>query len=296
MINIMTHVYQTSQIKKYASLGCKKVVFTTAFLSSGIEHTTSHLDINKLFLQAKESNVQLGLLINRLMMETEWKTFLNELETISINKPDFFVVSDVGILYYLSLNTDKEIIFHSDTTIANVNDAQMLLDHGASFIMPARELTFDKKFEIAKSFPKRTMLPVFGHQIMSKSYRPLLTNYFKEINKTYPSKFKPYYFKEERRDHYYIGYEDDHGFCMFTDKMIHLFDEKEKLEDIGLPFGWMDTNFIDEPIIEMVIAYFHDRISKEDMFLEFTKMNVVNLLDHGLNVQDTTLIKEKDNE
>ena len=206
------------------------------------------------------------------------------------------MVSDVGVLYYLSLHTQKEIIFHSDTTIANVYDAEMLLNHGASTIMPARELTFDKKLEIARAHPTQTLLPLFGYQIMSKSYRPLLTNYFKEIDKAYPSKFEPYYFKEERRDHYYIGYEDDHGFCMFTHKIVHLFDEKEDLEKIGLTYGWMDTNFIDENMIEIVISYFHHIISKEDMYTEFAKKNQESLLDHGLNMQDTTLVKEKDDE
>lgn len=296
MINIITHLHQSSQIKKYASLGCEKVVFTTAFLSSGIEHTTKHESIDELFDEAKASNIQLGLMINRLIMESEWDAFLFELETVTLHKADFFIVSDVGVLYYLSMHTKKEVIFHSDTTIANVHDAEMLLQHGASTIMPARELTFTKKLEIASAFPTQTNLPLFGYQIMSKSYRPLLTNYFKEVNKSYTSKFKRYYFKEERRDSYYIGYEDDHGFCMYTDKVIHLFDEKEQLEAIGLTHGWIDNNFLDEEMIEIAILYFHDRISKEDMFEKFTKNNQVGLLDHGLNIQETTLVKEKSNE
>lgn len=289
----MTHIHQSSQLEKYASLGCKKVAFTTAFLSSGIEHTTKHESIQELFQEAKASNVQLGLMINRLIMESEWDTFLKELEMIALDKVDFFIVSDVGVLYYLSLHTHKEIIFHSDTTIANVHDATTLLQHGASVIMPARELTFQKKLEIASAYPTQTSLSLFGYQVMSKSYRPLLTNYFKEIDKSYPSKFIPHYFKEERRDNYYIGYEDDHGFCMFTDKIIHLFDEKESLENIGVTHGWIDTNFIDEKMIEIAIAYFHDRITKEDMYVALRKNNQDSLLDHGLNLQDTILVKEK---
>jgi collagenase-like PrtC family protease len=296
MINIITHIDHPSQIKKYASLGCKKLVFTTAFLSSGIEHTTRNEAIDELFNQAQLSQIQLGLMVNRLIMESEWDVFIDELEMITIKKLDFFVVSDVGVLHYLSMHTTKEIIFHSDTTIANTHDATMLLNHGATSIMPARELTYQKKYEIASMYPTRTLLPLFGYQIMSKSYRPLLTNYFKEINQTHETKFKPYYFKEERRDHYYIGYEDDHGFCMFTDKIIHLFDEKESLEAIGVSYGWMDANFVDEDMLENAIAYFHDRISKAGMYAHFNKNNQEELLDHGLNIQDTTLVKEKDDE
>lgn len=292
----MTHVHQPSQIKKYATLGCEKLVFTTAFLSSGIEHVTKEDAIAGLLLEAKEATVQLGLLINRLIMESEWQQFVDEIEKLDLENIKFFVVSDVGVLYYLSTHYSKDIIFFSDTTIANSEDAAMLLNHGAASMMPARELTYDKKYEIAKKYPTQTLLPVFGYQIMSKSYRPLLTNYFKETSQTHTSTHVPYLFKEERRDHYYIGYEDDHGFCMFTDKIVHLFDEKEELESIGLAYGWIDTSFIDETTIEHVIAYYHDQVSKESLDDFLKQTNLDTQLSHGLNRQDTTLVKEKADE
>jgi U32 family peptidase len=289
MINIITQISCKDQIKTLKDLGCRELTVTTPFLSFGIEHTFSIEALEPFFHVANENDVKLGVLINRLIMETEWHMFETEIEKIEDFDPAFYIVSDVGVLYYIKKYLNKPVYFHSDTTVANTHDAKVLLNH-ADKVMPARELTLVKKIDIINDSRSSIMIPVFGYQVISKSYRPLLTNYFNEINKTDSVKNKKYYFREEKRDNLYIGFEDEHGFTMFTDKVLDLFKEKSLLEESGLEFGWIDSNFIDQDILYDVIMYYHDMLTIDQLQEKMQEWKIKT--DELLNYQDTVTIKE----
>ena len=289
MINIITHVNSKDQIKPLKDIGCREVTVTTHFLSFGIEHTFDIEELEPFFHIANENNVRLGVLVNRLIMESEWHLLEAEIKKIEDFNPDFYIVSDVGVLYYLKNHFNRPVYFHSDTTVANTHDARVLLNY-ADKIMPARELTLAKKINIINDLKGNIMIPVFGYQVISKSYRPLLSSYFNEINKVDCVKNRKYFFREEKRDNLYIGFEDYHGFTMFTDKVLDLFKEKSLLEESGLEFGWIDSNFVDQDILYDVIRYYHDMLTisqlREKMQLWTIKTGEL------LNYQDTTTIKE----
>lgn len=294
MIETLVQVHNKDQVIKFTEKSCNYFCVTTSFLSNAIEHSSSLSEIIEIGKVIDRTNSKIGLMINRLMMESEFLEFENHFKSIIKEVTfDFYIVSDVGVLFYIQSQSNTPIYFHSETTIANVNDATILLKNGASKIMPARELTLDKKLDISNELKDKIMLPVFGYQIMSKSYRPLLTNYFNQVNSERQPKYKKYYFKEQNRDQYYIGYEDDHGFSMFTDHVVHLIDEKELLEKNNCKFGWIDSSFIEDELIGEVIAYFHDRISKEQMLSLLHDYSSTYTFNKGLNYNDTSLSKEK---
>lgn len=294
MIETIVHVNNSEQIDLFAQSGCRNFVITTAFLSSAIINPTQIDNLNSLKSMADKFQSKLGLLINRVILESEFDTLIKEINDILQKVSfDYFIVSDVGVMFYLKTKLTKNIYFHSDTTIANANDAMMLLENGATLIMPAREITYEKKVDIVAQCPKQIMLPIFGYQVMSKSYRPLLTNYFNQINQTNPSHYEKFYFKEDQRDQKYIGFEDQHGFSMFTDTIVHLIDEKIYLENIGLKYGWIDTNFIEDDIIANVIAYFSNKITNDEINLYLHQQSQNHQFSSGLNYQDTTLAKDK---
>lgn len=289
MINIITHVHSEHQIKTFKNIGCREITVTTPFLSFGVEHTLKIEELKPLFHASHRNDIRLGILINRLIMETEWHLLEAEIKTIEDFNPAFYIVSDVGVLFYIKQHFNRPVYFHSDTTVTNTHDAKVLLQY-ADKVMPARELTLAKKIDIVGDLKSNIMIPVFGYQAVSKSYRPLLTNYFNEINKTDSSKNRKHYFKEEKRDNLYIGFEDEHGFTMFTDKVLALFKEKTLLEKSGLEFGWIDSNFIDQGILYDVIMYYHDMLTISQLK---EKMNVWTIeTDELLNYQDTVTIKE----
>ncbi len=294
MIEMLVQIHNKDQITKFKEKSCNYFCVTTPFLSSSLEHTSSIHEIIDIEKSLKPNESKIGLIINRLIMENEFNEFEIELNSVlSVVSFDFYVVSDVGVLLYLQSTSNAPVFLHSDTTIANVYDASVMLKNGASKIMPARELTLNKKLEITNQLNDQIMLPVFGYQIMSKSYRPLLTNYFHEIDVENQSKFKKHFFKEEKRDQLFIGFEDDHGFSMFSDHVVHLIEEKEQLEQNNCKFGWIDSNFIEDGIISEVIAYFHDKISKQQM-LSVLKLHSKNhVFSKGLNYKDTALSKDK---
>lgn len=294
MIEMIVQIHNKDQITNFKEKSCNYFCVTTPFLSSSLEHTSSLDEIITIEKSIKTNESKFGLIINRLIMEREFIAFEKELNSIlRVVSFDFYIVSDVGVLLYLQTISNTPVFFHSDTTIANVHDATVLLENGASKIMPARELTLDKKLDIASQLDDKIMIPVFGYQIMSKSYRPLLTNYFHEIDNNSQSTFKKYFFKEEKRDQLFIGFEDDHGFSMFSDHVVHLIEEKWLLEQNNCRFGWIDSSFIEDEIIGEVIAYFHDKISKEKMLCVLQDYSNNHIFSKGLNYKDTALSKEK---
>lgn len=294
MIEMLVQIHNKDQISKFKEKSCNYFCVTTPFLSSSLEHTSSIHEIIEIEKIIKLNNSKIGLIINRLIMESEFSQFEEELNSIlNVLSFDFYIVSDVGVLLYLQSTSNAPVFFHSDTTIANAHDASVLLENGASKIMPARELTLDKKLDITNQLNDKIMLPVFGYQIMSKSYRPLLTNYFHQISVNNQSKFKKHFFKEEKRDQFFIGFEDAHGFSMFSDHVVHLIEEKEQLEQNNCKFGWIDSSFIEDEIISEVIAYFHDKISKQQMLSVLKAHSKNHVFSKGLNYKDTALSKEK---
>jgi len=294
MIETIVQVHNKDQINQFKEKSCRYFCVTTSFLSSSVEHFSSFDEIIEIEKEVKKDDLKIGLMINRLIMEREFSAFEDELNSILQKTSfDFFIVSDVGVMFYLQSLYNVPVFFHSDTTIANVHDALIILDNGASKIMPARELTLKKKLEITSELSDQAMLPIFGYQIMSKSYRPLLTNYFHQIQREGLVKFKKHYFKEDKREQYFIGFEDDHGFSMFSDHVVDLIDEKNQLEDNNCKFGWIDASFIEDEIIGDVIAYFHDAISKDMLIKTLEKYSSHHNFSKGLNYTDTNLAKEK---
>ena len=297
MIEVIVPVHHQHQVEYFISKSGRNFCVSTPFLASGLEHTTQVTDLKPIVDCVKKENAQLGLLINRLILESEFMHFEKEVANIlAIFTPDYFIVSDVGVMFYLNETYKIPVYFHSDTTIANAKDGAVILEHGASMIMPARELTLKKKLALIESLPNQIMIPLFGYQVMSKSYRPLLTNYLDEIKVSAPIKNKLFYFKESKREEYYLGFEDAHGFSMYTHAIMDLITEKPQLEAAGLKYGWLDPSFIEDELIGAVIMYFHDRINIAQMLEVIHQYDKQHIFNKGLHYRDTSLTKEQVNE
>lgn len=297
MIEVILPVSNQTQAEYFINKSGSHFCVSTVFLSSGLEHTSDLETIAQIYQVCHGASAKLGILINRLILESEFESFIQEFKAVlAVFTPDFVIVSDVGVMFYLQQHYQIPIYFHSDTTIANANDGQVLIDEGVSLIMPARELTLAKQVALTQALKEHIMLPIFGYQIMSKSYRPLLSNYYKQINQPVPSKYQKFYFKENKRDEYYLGFEDDHGFSMFSHAIIDMIQEKPQLEAAGLKYGWIDTNFIEDEIIGAVIQYFHDYIRKDDLEEFISQYQDHHQFSKGLHYQDTSLTKEAINE
>lgn len=193
----------------------------------GLKPWTSHqeealnpVDFERIVKRLRATKHPLVLWVNRFLFEPELQ---NCLEDIGAFLPylDGIMVSDFGLMYALRQRGYQGLIYlHTDTTITNSRDFSVLLDQGFDQIVLARELTLDEYKCIAKKHPGKVICPLFGHQIISTSRRPLLQAYAEQVGITLQS-HTIYRMQEEKRQDDFLIYEDESGFHTFDGRFLH---------------------------------------------------------------------------
>jgi putative protease len=270
-MNIFVPVDNHQQLMSCFCAKVSAVIFSTAFCSTKTLSPLSIKELSSLSIEAAEMKLPWYLSINRMILQSEWATLQNEINRINDFHPAGYIVSDVGVMYYLKQNfSDKKIIMQTDTTITNAQDVEVLLDIGADFVALARELTFDEVREIVRIFGNRVLISGFGYQSMSTSNRSLLSNYFEHIRKDVDVYYKRFTLQEEGRMERYPAMQDAHGFHIFTSSILEVFDEVAELEALGLERLMIDRLFIDDETIRMVIDTFQKRMDVDRIKAEIS--------------------------
>ena len=259
-MNILVPVDNHQQLMSCSCAKVIAVIFSTAFCSTKTQHPLCIDELSSLSIEAAEMKLPWYLSINRMILQSEWSTFQQEINRINDFHPEGYIVSDFGVLHYLKQNhPEKKIIMQTDTTMTNAQDVEVLLKTGADLVALARELTFEEVKEIVKTFGSQVLISGFGYQSMSTSNRPLLSNYLKHICKDIDVCYKRFTLQEEGRTERYPAMQDSHGFHIFTSSILEIFDEVAELEALGLESLMIDRLFVDDETIRMVIDTFHKR-------------------------------------
>ena len=260
-MNLFLPAHNVEQIASYSALKVSAVILSTAFCSSKTQHPLSMDELSNISKRAIELNLPWYLSVNRMMLQSEWSAFENEIQQIISYQPTGFIVSDLGVMHYLKKNfPNKRIILQTDTTITNAQDVEILLSMGVDLVALARELTFDEVSEIVKRHGNQVLISGFGYQSMSTSNRPLMSNYFEHIDRDIEVLYKLFTLQEEGRMERYPAMQDNHGFHIFTSSVLENFEEVNLLEKVGLKHLIIDSLFIDEETVHTVIETFNKNI------------------------------------
>lgn len=293
-MKIITEVFKLESIQPYIDSGVTTLMVTTPFLSAKYPESTSIEKLKAIVDVAKRAGCEVALLINRLIMEKEWHQFEQEIDHLKMVEFDYFVVHDLGVMFTLKQKFSKvEIIFHSDTTMANALDIDFLLHHGADVVAVARELTHQKKLNLVEKFHNKLMLSLFGHQVMSTSYRPLLTNYFQEIQKDIKIENRWFKMREQQRSEFYLALEDQHGFHMFTGEIISALKHLQTYKEHDLGFAYIDSAFLPESLVCLVAQTIKHGYDHQTFLKAFNQLNLDKTIGEGLLYTDTTNQKEE---
>jgi U32 family peptidase len=271
-MNIFVPVSNHKQLMSCRSSNVSAVIFSTAFCSSKTQHPLSINELALLSALALQNGMPWYMSVNRMILQSEWPTFVQEIDSINEFNPAGYIVSDFGVMHYLKQTyPKKKIILQTDTTITNANDVEVLLEMGVDLVALARELTFSEVKQIVEKFGSRVLISGFGYQCMSTSNRPLMSNYFEYIHKDIDVYYKRYTLQEEGRTECYPAMQDTHGFHIFTSSVLEIFDEVNKLTSIGLKHLMIDPLFIDDETVHMVIETFQNRMDIDQAKTEITK-------------------------
>lgn len=263
-MNLFVPVHKVEQLTSFSALNVSAVILSTAFCSSKTQHPLTMEELSSISKKTIEMNLPWYLSVNRMMLQSEWSAFENEIHQIMTFHPAGFIVSDLGVMHYLKKNfPNKRIVLQTDTTITNAQDVEILLSMGVDLVALARELTFAELTEIVEQHGNQVLISGFGYQSMSTSDRPLMSNYFEHIDRDIEVLYKRFTLQEEGRRERYPAMQDTHGFHIFSSSVLENFEEVNLLERIGLKHLIIDSLFIDEETVHTVIETFNKNIPIE---------------------------------
>ena len=182
-------------------------------------------------LQSKGKKAYLWL--NRFFFDDEIESFKTLLKKIPNLGVDGIAYMDFGVHKLLEeLNITCEKIYISDPSVTNSEDL-LLVSQFNDKVLLGRELTTEELVEMAQVLPTKSMVSIYGHQLMSISRRPLLTAYgeFVDIE---VSQNKVYTLKEQRRQEPYFLYEDATSASIFDGRVLLDFEDFIALTKAGV--------------------------------------------------------------
>lgn len=217
-------------------------------------HHYSLSTLKELALKAKESSLELYILIDVMIKEKDRALLYEYLEFIKTLDVDGIYYSDLAVLNIAKkLHMQDLLIYESDTLMTNSLDVAFTLKQGIKSVVLAREITLEEILRIASHNDGKVDLHIFGYQKMSSSKRKFLSNYFNHIGKRHDINCNENLrIVEETRDGFMPILENKNGTKIYSDFIMCMYEESLLLKDkIGR--GIIDDMFIEEKVLFQVL-------------------------------------------
>ena len=290
-MELLVTLRNTKYIDKYKNL-CSGFIVGGLF-ASGYNYTSN--DIAVINKYCKANKLKLFIEISNFISEDnldelgKYIAFINDLNVDGIYFHDFGVYVSA-----LQNNFNGELNYDGQTVLCNSFDVAFYTKNGFNGVVLSRELTLEEIQNIAIINANRCDVLLFGHARLSYSKRKFLTNYFKQINRTYS-----YYnndnlrIVEEQRNYKMPIIEDGDGTKIYSDYVIQMYNEIPKIRSF-IRRGIIDTMFINDDRIVSVLRDYR-RITKENasFLLDSLKKNYPDNYSTGFLYQKTNIIKDE---
>ena len=161
---------------------------------------------------------RIALLINKLFHESE-VTKLDELFT-AIQSVDvhYIVFQDPALIMKAKqYGYQGKLIYMPDTLVTNRKDAQFYSEQG---ILPSVSPVLTKEEVMGIVKDGEAMVTVFGHTILSRSARHLLSAWSEHYEKESLVRNENLVLVEEKRNGRMPVYEDEEGTCIYSDEVL----------------------------------------------------------------------------
>jgi collagenase-like PrtC family protease len=214
--------------------------------------------MTKIINQINANNKNAYVLIDRLMFDEDYdalKSFILKMEKLNVKG---YYFADLGVYDLLcKMNLKDKAIYYSQTQIVSTMEGKEYFSLGMKGIFASRYLPFNKVKELAKDVSLG--IKIFGYHNLFYSRRKLMTDFKEEFEmKGKYSESNLYTIKEMKRDVKNIIFENEFGTYIFTDYIENHFDELEELKNSGLRYALIDTNLLDQDLINELVKIIDD--------------------------------------
>ena len=209
----------------------------------------------------KIKNKEVILLINKMMHSSDIELLRKVLKKTSTLKVDKIMYYDNSV-YMLSqeLKINIPLVIYQDHLNLSILSNKFYNDMGINYAYISSDITKEEIRDIKLNTKSKLFITAYGYVPIFYSRRYLLSNYFEYIDKSY--KKDVFYLDNE-----YPIKESDFGTIIYSNKIINLINELDKLDFID--YIVMDSFNIDRQEFNEMVNKFINKDKVEDTYTGF---------------------------
>ena len=209
----------------------------------------------------KIKNKEVILLINKMMHSSDIELLCEVLKKVSTLKVDKIMYYDNSV-YMLSqeLKLNIPLVIYQDHLNLSILSNKFYNDMGINYAYISSDITKEEIRDIKLNTKSKLFITAYGYVPIFYSRRYLLSNYFEYIDKSY--KKDVFYLDNE-----YPIKESDFGTIIYSNKIINLINELDKLDFID--YIVMDSFNIDRQEFNEMVNKFINKDKVEDTYTGF---------------------------
>lgn len=266
----MRAIIRTESIEVINALKAYDVDFVLVepFFSYHHPHTQSLDQFRELIEAIGDKNWYLE--INGYIEDSQLSALKETLKVFELFKPKGVLFADFAVYEYLKeIEFSGEKVFAPETILTSSADIGFYLNYVDRCVL-AKELTLDEMCEISSKYPQQIDVFGLGYALMSVSKRPLVQNYFNELNRDDKILNRTDLMMQEEKRPEWMPILEEHLACStYMPDITYSKDEMSAFEKAEVHSLYCDSLFIeDEDFIEMVKALFD---LENDMNIEYLK-------------------------
>ena len=215
-------------------------------------NSISNYSINEIKQIVEENkNLEIFVNINKNIFNDELeelKTILLELDKLDIKGIMFYDLAFLKLKKDLSLKTD--LVWNQTYMVNNYKTCNYYYSQGVKYVFLSKEITIEEINEILKNTKSKTMCEVIGYPKVAYSYRKLITNYYKALNKT-PNKKLDVIEKVTNKEYELI--EDKNGTSFYLKDLVNGTSIIKDLYENNLDYIIIKEYGIDQEIFKQLL-------------------------------------------
>lgn len=266
MINFICTLKDITEIDKFAKLGVFGLIINDPKYSTYVPKYNGISVIKETIEKVHAHNMKLFVRCDALFYENELDQLSLYLKKLIELKVDGIYFADMAV-YQLTKQYGSldRLIYDPETTITNSDDLSTYLQLKIARCVIAKELTYDKIFELIQSNTDGSEMIGFGYLRMSRSRRLMLSGYQRAfLDESLHDRSDIQAQEASRSERFYIN-EDDHGTYTYSPYVFWCIKELKKLSGY-LKTMRLERGFIDDELYFMMIDIYQKAIMEEDVY------------------------------
>lgn len=286
-------IHSMSEINSVKALGVSTVMVGLKDFQSGSDGVFALEDVKALKEACDEKELGLMVMMNRLYFDEETQSVETAVEALLNMGCRILYCDPMVYLSAVKLSKVNQLVYDASTLMCNSNDVSLMQSLGLDSVVLSREITLEEICAIAKKSVGKTIVQVYGYQVMAHSKRHFLRNYMKEINKDLNLEdLRDLTLIETTRTGRMPILEEKDGCRIYTDYILCAIKELDAMKEAGVDEIMLDGIFIDRDEYSESIQCFMDVLNGADAAEKYASMKQKNdAISEGYMYTRTNLLK-----